>query len=222
VGGPNKLLPIILGARRKSGTVFSAFKGSPEKIWRRDDHTCQFCGFRAEKYQRVVPGSWCGDERDALTACLFCEQCFSLDNHGQTGSGFLIWLPEMTQAQLNHLVRALYIAKGSPKWAVRAQAALEALNTRRAEAKKRIGTDDPLALGTVMFESTADKFYRQRQVKLEGIRLLPADRALVDIDKQGVIDQFPAILDYWQSLNGPFGALGVENWDQDFQLPATA
>lgn len=212
----SNLRPIKLGARRKSGTEFvSEGKIDHEAVWRKDDFVCQFCGFRAEKYQRVVPGVWCGDERAGLTACLYCEQCFSLETTGLAGGGMLIWLPEVGQAELNHLCRAIFIARRHEALADRAQTALEALMSRRAEAKKRLGTDDPLLLGTTMLENLNDQDYAQRIKKLEGIRLLPSDRYLVQT-QNGLIDQFPAILTYWQSSRGPFAKLLPQDWIDHF------
>lgn len=206
----------MLGARRKSGTdSFGDRKIENEPIWRRDDFVCQFCGFRAEKYQRVVPGSWCNDDRPGLTACLFCEQCFALETAGLAGTGHLIWMPEITQAQLHHLCRAIYIARQHEAIADRAQTALDALMSRRADAKKRLGSDDPLLLGTVLQENLRDQDYAQRGKKLDGIRYLPSDRYLVQTQK-GLIDQFPAILTYWQSARGPYAKIQPQDWIDQF------
>jgi intracellular multiplication protein IcmJ len=211
--------PILLGARRKSGTVFSEQKIVPKAVWQQDDFICQFCGFRAEKFQRVVPGAWCGQPRAALTACLYCEYCLTLDAPGHAVGGLLLWLPEITQAQLHHLCRALYLAKQQPELAERAQTALETLTSRRAEAKKRLGTDDPAMLGAVLLENVSDAIYQARADKLAGIRVMPHDRYLITT-KDGVVDQFPAVLAYWQSPQGPFARLPVAAWLDKFPLSA--
>lgn len=212
---PN-LRPIVLGARRKSGTdSFSDRKLDPEQAWRKDDFVCQFCGFRAEKYQRVVPGAWVGDDRPGLTACFYCEQCFALETVGLSGSGHLVWMPEIPQHQLHHLCRAIYVARQQEHLADRAQTALDALLSRRSDAKKRLGTDDPLLLGTVLLENLRDQDYAQRSKKLEGIRYLPADRYLIQT-QNGLVDQFPAILTYWQSSRGPFSKLAPQEWLDQF------
>jgi len=216
----SSFLPITLGVRRKSGTEFvSKGRIDTASVWRQDNFTCQFCGFRAEKFQRVVNGAWCGDKRQALTACLYCEQCFTLETAGLTGAGSLIWLPEISQADLHHLCRAISVARQQSALAERAQMAFDALMSRRAEAKKRLGTDDPLALGTVMLENLSAKDYAQRTARLEGIRFLPLDRYLVNTP-EGVVDQFPAVLDYWQSAQGPFGKIPVTEWLDRFAAAA--
>jgi intracellular multiplication protein IcmJ len=208
----DKLHSIILGARRKSGTEsFSGAMPTPEEVWRKDDFICQFCGFRSEKYQRVVQGNWIGSDRPALTACLFCEQCFSLESLGTVGAGHLIWMPEISQSKLNHLCRAIYVARKDETMAERAQTALDALSSRRSDAKKRLGTDDPIVLGTALVESLSQKEYDVRGKKLEGIRYLPADRYLVQ-SQSGVVDVFDTMLNYWTSPRGPFAKCVPNDW----------
>jgi intracellular multiplication protein IcmJ len=137
------------------------------------------------------------------------------------GSGVLIWLPEIGQAELNHMVRAIYVAKSSKgDMASSANRALDALIARRAEAKKRLGTDDPLALATVMHEMLSDEEYEQSAQKLEGVRLLSLDKHMVR-GKGGDVNQFPQLVRYWSSPDGPFGKLPVEHW-MDLFKSATA
>ncbi len=216
-------MPITLGVRRKSGAEFlsrPAKPPPPDAVWRQDDFVCQFCGFRAEKFQRTVQGAWAGHERAALTACIFCEQCFTLENVGIVGSGYLVWLPEMSQAELHHLCRAIYVARAQGRQellASRAQAALDSLLSRRAEAKKRLGSDEPLLLGTALLENLSAEEYQAREKKLAGIRLLPLNRRLgATRGEGGATDQFPAILDYWMSPRGPFAGAPVDGWIRQF------
>ena len=210
------LLPITLGVRRRSDTESVSGSGNlprQEDVWRADDFICQFCGFRAEKYQRVVAGNWIGHRRTGLTACIFCEPCFALETVGVVGTGYLIWLPEITQAELNHLCRAIYLARNqTEELAARAQTALDALLSRRGEAKKRLGSDEPLLLGTALLENLAAPEYDARGKKLNGIRLLPLNRRLVAMPGGNAVDQFPAILEYWQSLKGPCSSLPPQDW----------
>ncbi|MGB4101414.1 MAG: type IV secretion protein DotN [Alphaproteobacteria bacterium] len=206
----------MLGVRRKSGT--ESFSGAgkqarQEDVWRQDDFVCQFCGFRAEKFQRVVAGSWIGQPRSGLTACVFCEPCFALETVGVVSSGYLIWLPEITQAELNHLCRAIYLARQEgEEMAARGQTAFDALLSRRGEAKKRLGSDEPLLLGTALLENLSAQEYEARGKKLNGIRLLPLNRRLVTVPGGNAVDQFPAILEYWRSLKGPCSRMPPQDW----------
>lgn len=192
-----------------------------EKTLRRDDFTCRFCGFRSEQYQRVVPWEGAGDPPFA-TACHFCEQCVMLERAGLMGAGALVWLPEISQAELNHILRAIYVARaGKTELAPAATRAFDALMARRTDAKKRLGSDDPLLLATVMHESLTDDEYESAAQKLEGVRLLPFDKHLVRTQK-GDINQFPQIVKYWRSASGPYAQLPVEQWAEMFKALSKA
>jgi len=135
-----------------------------------------------------------------------------------SGAGHLIWLPEISQGDLNQAVRALYVAcdSGHAVLAKAARRTLEVLTARRAEAKKRLGTDDPLLLATALQEQIDAKTYAGREEKLEGIRFLPLDRYFV-IQRGKDVNVFPAMLDYWKSPEGPFGKLPVDSWTKLFE-----
>jgi len=191
-------------------------KSEAEKILKRDDFTCRFCGFRAVQYQRIVPTS------DGLvTACGFCEQVVSLERAGLMGGGYLIWLPEITQAELNHIARAIYVARADAtgETADLATRALDALMSRRTEAKKRLGTDDPLALATVLHENLTDAEAAGASAKLDGVRLLPLDKHMVR-GKNGDINGFPQIVRFWRSAQGPFADLPTTAWRDLFAKAA--
>ena len=154
------LLPLTLGVRSAPDTEGSSLKSQTDKVLKRDGFACRFCGFPSLKYQRVVPHPAAGTPALA-TACGFCEQCLSLDRIGTTGVGVLIWLPEMNQAALNHIARAAYVGRLEGKKLAgvneHASQAINALTARRSEAKKRLGSDDPLLLATVLRESLKPK-----------------------------------------------------------------
>src|SRR4051812_30002429 len=85
-----------------------------DKILARDDYTCRFCGFQSRKYQEIV---FIGQKDreinpdDFATACSFCHQCFHLEKVARMQSGTVIWLPEIGQALLHHVCRAIYVAR---------------------------------------------------------------------------------------------------------------
>jgi intracellular multiplication protein IcmJ len=212
------MLSLSLGVRRASDAkglpslAGAKLQAHHKKVLEKDNYTCRSCGFRSTQYQRVVPveGEW-------VTLCSFCEQTLSLDVTGTTGSGTLIWLPEIAQPDLNHLARAIYVARASSNAALAATAtrALETLQARRADVKKRLGSDDPLLLATVFFESLDEDEYRARKTKLEGVRLLPLEKRVIATPK-GDVDMFPQMMKFWLSKEGPFGQLPVEKWQQMF------
>ncbi len=209
-------LPLNLGVGQAPGAEGGGFKppskSEVESTLKRDDFTCRFCGFRAVQYQKLVP------TKDGLvTACGFCEQVTVLDRANVTGGGVLIWLPEISQAELNHVVRAIYIARSdekSPMYEV-ASRALDALMARRTEAKKRLGSDDPLLLATILHENLNDQERAAAVVKLAGIRLMPPDRHMVRT-KTGDINGFPQMVKFWCSPQGPFAQLPTDQWQALF------
>jgi intracellular multiplication protein IcmJ len=220
------LLPITLGVRRPSDTekgARSPSKPQSEKTLRRDDYTCRFCGFRAQHYQRVIPYASADADLPFVTACTFCEQCMLLERAGMMGSGVLIWLPEIPQAELNHIARAVYVgrASGGTNIATLADRTLDALMARRGDAKKRLGSDDPLLLATVMHETLTDEESRKATPKLDGVRLLALDKHLVRGQK-GDINQFPRIVKYWCSSEGPYANFPAEKWTEMFKTASAS
>lgn len=224
-----KSLPIILGIARTAGNSVAKkpIKGqmvsmpqpltaeSRKAVFDRDDYTCRCCGFRSEKYQEV---HFLDHNKDNVTmdnmatTCIFCHQCFNLDLTCAMRSGVLIWLPEISQTDLHHIMRAVYVARISQgPMAESARAVLDSIMTRRDEAKHRIGTDDPYVLTTVMKDFLTSRYYSERAEKLEGIRLMPLDRRLIR-ESELEFNQFPQILAYWRSKQGPFGDRAPTLW----------
>jgi len=222
------LFPISLGVshlpdteRFSSKPAVKLDKKKAERTLQRDDFTCRFCGFRSEHYQRIVPYEQAGDPPFA-TACGFCEQSFMLDRTGLAGAAVLIWLPELSQAELNHVVRAVYVARASKNTlTASATRTLDALMARRADAKKRIGSDDPLLLATVVHESLSSEEFNAVEGKLDGIRLLALEKHLVRTPK-GESNQFQQMIKYWTSPGGPYARLPVEQWADLFKAASPA
>lgn len=222
------LLPIVLSVDRSapSGKGISASASDAEfdaiktAALERQNHTCRFCNFRAPKYQEIIFKN--GNAKDTsddnlLCACQFCHQCFHLEQIGAMNSGTLIWLPEIAQADLHHLMRAIYVARRTQgPIADAARSALTSIMARREDAKKRLGTDSPALLAAVMRDLMDIKSYKQRAKKLEGIRLMPLDKRIV-IDEDLEFDQFPQILAHWRSRHGPFGSMLPPTWPQLFR-----
>lgn len=221
-------LPITLGVRPApgAGKVSPAkTKAMKEEALQRDGNTCRFCGFHALKYQRVIACADAGDPPYA-TVCTFCEQCLMPETTGITGAGLLVWLPELTQVQLNHIVRAIYVARslredeGGEALANMATRALDMITSRRADAKRRLGSDDPILLATIMQENLSPEEKQTALTKLEGVRLLPAEKYMVHGPK-GDANHFPQIVRFWSSPQGPFGRVPANQWQEMFQTAAS-
>jgi intracellular multiplication protein IcmJ len=222
-----KYYPITLGVVRpnwnaaKTGRAFGHITPEAnEAVFQRDDYTCKCCGFRAEKWQEVLHLN--GDKRDfnddnVLTTCIFCHQCFDLANVDTMQSGMLIWLPEIPQHDLHHLMRAVYVARVTQgPLAELSRQIFDSLYARGDEAKKRLGSKDPGALALVMKDFLTGREYHTTQDHMKGIRLLPLDRRMTK-DENGPLNMFPQILAHWRSKNGPFGELPAQEWPQIFK-----
>lgn len=219
-----KALPITLGIARVSANAQSPSSGraapkiSPEarqKILDRDRNACACCGFESAKYQEILylNGNPVDTRPENLaTVCIFCHQCFNLDQVAQMRSGVLVWLPEISQTDLHHIARAVYVARISQgPVADAARRALDVFMQRREECRTRLGTDDPFILSSVMRDYISGKAYEGARQKLEGIRLFPLDRRIIkEADLE--FNQFPQILAYWRSKDGPFGGMLPRQW----------
>lgn len=202
-------------------------KSETEKTLKRDAFACRCCGFESKKFQRVVSAKLLPPQdgvkaNEFITVCTFCELTLMMERAGATGAGYIIWLPEMKQEELNHAVRALYIAKKSDDEALKKAAlrTVEVLTMRRSEAKKRLGTDDPLIFATACHELVHADEYGKRADKLDGLRFLPFDRYMMR-QKGKDIDIFDRMVEYWTSFEGPYGNLPVSDWTKMFDEVAS-
>ncbi len=90
-----------------------AFLTARSKVIHRDHETCKFCGYKGRtlevinydnNYSNNKPGN-------LLTACVFCARCTLLDYYklDYTGGDRIVYLPELSQTQLNTLCRVLFV-----------------------------------------------------------------------------------------------------------------
>lgn len=226
-----KKIPLVLSINRivgKKPAKTARGKQAKQKIsnalkqviFERDDFTCQCCGFKSKKYQNIHfinRNDQDFDENNLATTCIFCHQCFHIESVSDMKSGVLLWLPEIEQAELHHIARAIYVARISQgPVAEAARTSLDFLMARQEEAKNRISTNDPYILATVLRDYLGPKHYSQREHKLDGIRLLPLDRRIIkEADLE--FNQFPQILAYWRSKDGPFGGKPPPDWISIYQ-----
>lgn len=222
-------LSISLGIRRRPDVGETVLKNrlptkkQTEMTLERDAYACRCCGFESKKFQRVVsasllPSQDAVDDDGFVTVCSFCELTMMMERAGVTGAGYIIWLPEMTQAELNHAMRALYIAKKSKNEELKQAATrtIEVLTMRRSESKKRLGTDDPLILATAFHEMVTKDNYENRMAKLDGLRFLPFDRYLVRQNGKET-NIFNRMVEYWTSMDGPYADLPIDTWEKLFE-----
>lgn len=209
-------LELLLSATRGSWQIAAHHGGEqdgakPMKEWRpkileRDKYTCQFCGFKAPKWQEIHHLN--DDHNDfsqgnLVTACAFCHQCVHLGVAGSTGGGEVIWLPELTQIELNHLARALFVALRDEKSKVHSAAhgLHGSLKSRGIFMEQHFaaGASDPGSLGQVFLKMKKDE-YEGRASFLKNIRLLPQPA------------RFEPQIKYW--AESVYRDLSPESWER--------
>lgn len=157
-----------------------AFIPIAEKVYHRDNYTCQFCGFQARQYQEIIniDGNYKNNKlSNMVTSCCFCSQCFFIESVGldEMGGGQLIYLPEMTQNDLNSFCHVLFCAMGNGTgYQETSQAIYRSFKFRSQiiENKYGSGTSNPATFGQLIFE------YENQQSMpadiLKDLRLLPS------------------------------------------------
>ena len=210
-----KMKPLLLSSSRGSWQIPAHHgteqDGSPkmkevrQKILDRDKNVCQFCGFKSSKWQEIHHINDDHNnyaESNLCCACPFCHQCFHLGIAGTTDGGKLIWLPEISQAELNHLVRGLFIAMRQEKSALEkaANSLYTALDTRRVFMDQHFspGSDNPLVLGQAFLKMKKED-YEKRSEYAKSIKLLPHR------------SRFEAQIKYW--AENVYRDLSPESWE---------
>jgi len=158
-----------------------AFLPVVNKILDRDYHTCQYCGFQARRYQEIVnlDGNYTNNKfNNLITACCFCAQCLFIESIGmdESGGGQVIFLPEMSQGDLNSFCHVLFCAMGNGTgYQDTAQAIYRSLKFRSQpiDAKLGAGTNNPAALGHLLLEYD-DHFPEKKHAILKDLRILPS------------------------------------------------
>lgn len=159
----------------------SAFQPVAKRVFERDNYTCQYCGFQAKEYQEVVniDGNYMNNKiSNMITSCCFCSQCLFIESVGvdDMGGGQLIYLPEMTQADLNSFCHVLFCAMGNGTgYQETSQAIYRSLKFRSqlVENKYGSGTSAPNVMGQLILEYQAEHPDKKADI-LKDMRLLPS------------------------------------------------
>lgn len=152
-----------------------------EQIYKRDNYTCQYCGFQARQYQEIVnlDGNYANNKpANLITACCFCTQALFIQSIGldEMGGGQLVYVPEMSQADLNSFCHVLFCAMGNGTgYQDSAQAIYRSFKFRsqQIESKFGSGTSNPAIFGQLILEYQANNPESKINV-LKDIRLLPS------------------------------------------------
>lgn len=231
----SKMLPLVLSVKCENwrmddvdaADADAEFAKVRRSALERDNYSCRFCTFRHLKYQEVHHAN--DDHADnrlsnLITTCTFCHMCQHIGLAGKNKSATLVWLPEISQADLNHIVRTSLVAQrlmDGIKNDLKAVAAtvnsyretadivkstMAVIMSREEEAENRLGSSDPLEIGNAM-RLLPDEIYAKRSNFLSGIRLLPLGRNF-----QGGTDLMQKQVDSWIEPGGPYMNLKPNTW----------
>jgi intracellular multiplication protein IcmJ len=175
---------------RKRNTKFLALK---KRVLERDSNTCRYCGFFSKEYQEIlnIDQNYRNNSFDNLaTACSFCAQCFFLDSIGYDGNsgGVMIYLPEISQADLNNFSRVLYCSLDKESaYKAKLQSVYLSFKDRNKDIVNCFGpeSDDPRVFGQGIIDAKISQELLQHEV-MNHIRLLPSRSA------------FAKQIDYWK------------------------
>lgn len=180
--------PLTLRAQPAAWRIFISRKADPrfkkfsEKVWRRDDYTCQYCGFQASQFQQVVNKD--NNYRNSkisnlVTACCFCTQCLFLEsiNYNEYGGGTIIHFPQLSQAELNGLCHVLFCAiANATSYRADAQALYRSLKFRAQTVEQILGEgmSNPARLGQVLIDAPIKDRNAINKKVMSELRLLPS------------------------------------------------
>lgn len=235
------LLPLTLNIKRDKwrvndpnfGDADQGFEQMRRRALERDDFSCRFCTFRSPKWQEVHHFN--DDHHDnrlenLVTTCQYCHMCQHIGLWGSKREAVLIWLPEMTQVELNHLVRTIQVAR---VWSGLRQAeansavathqqkaaavsartigdaaagAFAALKARTDRANEVFKTSDAQDLANVLMLAP-DEVFQRKDSWTQGMRLLP-----LGTRKVGEEDVSIKWLETWMGPGGPYAGARPDTW----------
>lgn len=164
---------------RKADPAFLYFQ---QKIFQRDQYTCQFCGFQSIHFLEVINldhNYFNNKLRNMVTACPLCMQCCFMEVIGRTdfGGGTLIYLPEMNQSMLNALCHVLFanIVSGTGTYEKNARNIYRSFKLRSQLVEKELGEglSSPALCGQMFIDASIANKQKFISAFNDKIRLLP-------------------------------------------------
>lgn len=210
-----KSLNLFVSARRSSWRMIDWHADEGDKryasvrkqVLERDDHTCVYCDFKSLKHQHIHHLNHDHGSvkiENLVTACPLCHQCFHLGLAGVKSSGVMIYATEFSQAEINNMARACFIAvyRGGANMEA-AQDLYEALRERRTLVEDVFGpgSSNPSYFGQAFVEMKPE-IYAERKSKLPGLRLLPK------------MEAFGKEIVFWDSDQANFGFHPDSEWQK--------
>ncbi|UXI68331.1 HNH endonuclease [Tahibacter amnicola] len=181
------VLGIKRGAWRSDGETppdcVDAFRSAAVRVLARDGGVCHFCGFQADRYQEVHhrDGDHTNlDEDNLVTCCPLCHQVHHLGVAAMADSGFLAAIPELTQTEINHLARAVFVAphRGDAALGEKLRGLYAVLETRGPDTLATVfGAGASLYDVAQALASCTDTVYARREHLFDALRLVPTANA---------------------------------------------
>lgn len=85
-----------------------------QKVFERDAYTCQYCGWQDEQYQEIHHLNHDHEDmrlENLVTSCTMCHRNFHINMLMLHRAAHLIYLPEISQIELNTMLKALFSAQ---------------------------------------------------------------------------------------------------------------
>ena len=159
-----------------------AFKSLQDRIFKRDGYQCAYCGFRAVEHLCVVNADQNYKNNkgtNLLTACPFCAQCHfvSMIGSGDFKGGTMIYLPEVTQVELNALAHVLFCAiVNATDYSALAQNIYNNLRLRSRDVEQNFGKglSDPKMFAQMLIDAPVPNIDTLSQKLCRVVRILPS------------------------------------------------
>ena len=164
-----------------SGIADNEFKKIRPIILERESYHCQYCSFRAKKFQEIHHLNDDHSDQSDQNLCVICTLCHATQHlwlSGANKKGVIIYLDptyySIDQAGLNNLVRYAWAAEQSSNrgLAITASGILARLKKNEEQARLRIGSSDPCEFGDFLLNLPDDK-YKNRSKYKQGYYFLP-------------------------------------------------
>jgi intracellular multiplication protein IcmJ len=226
---------LILSVKAKNWRMYDSnsenadaeFQIVRKKALDRDNYTCRLCGFKANKWQEVhhVNDDHSDNRVDNLwTVCSYCHMCQHIGLAGRNEEAVLIWLPEISQSRLHHIIRTIQVAhrwaetstmarnvrtdmiKTAKTIAEGSESLMSSLKERQAIAEEKLGTSDLSELANILL-TMSDEDYAKRGNFLNGFRMLP-----LGVRQQDNDDVMSRMVDSWLDAGGPYVNFRPTSW----------
>lgn len=160
---------------RQSETADRAFQAARPKVIARDRSRC-ICGFQSEiqDVHHIDDDHTNNQLENLVTACPLCHGVRHIGQVGVSGEGRILYLPELSQEDINHLQRTCFIVLeiGDASQKAKATEILRRLTARgKVVEASPWGTSQPLDFAAAL-NRIGEEEYEKRALTLDGLRLV--------------------------------------------------